>query len=154
MGSYARMKAAMQAHVEAARHSMFQDATDHVKGLLDAMCQDMQKITTDHVDGVVEKLGRDYTAILVGADARTACRISFAESMVRKEVIQPLDKADSWFATLFPDEEVASGDAPACSPQFGSDGALEDLVAIAQQLERCHESPAASSGTLKAEPNF
>lgn len=38
-GSYARMKAAMTDHVNVSRHSMFRQATDVVKGQLEAMCR-------------------------------------------------------------------------------------------------------------------
>jgi hypothetical protein len=43
-GSFARMKAAMVNHVDVARYSMFQDATEVVKGQLVAMCRAVKEV--------------------------------------------------------------------------------------------------------------
>lgn len=151
-GSFARMKAAMLAHVETARDSMFQDATDHVKRDLDAMCQEIKRGLAAHVDEVAEKLKLDYMRVMVGADAQGLDDMS--ESMLRKNLLQPLAEADSCFAALFPAEDEAPDDAPVASLQSGSDEVVHEDDLIAQQLEGCHESPAASSVRFKAEPRL
>lgn len=146
------MKEAMQAHVETARHSMFQDATNKVKGDLNSMCQEIQQAMAVHIDGVAEKLERDYMGVMVGADAQAVHGITWAGRTLRSEMLQPLSEADSWFAALFPAQEVAPEDAPAHTPQLQPDGELGGL--ITQQLEESHEPSEASSVALEAEPNF
>lgn len=48
-GSYARMKEAMINHVDYTRHSMFREATEVVRGQLDAMCRSVKEVRLDSV---------------------------------------------------------------------------------------------------------
>lgn len=138
-GSYARMKTAMQSHVDRERHTMFRNATEHVKAELDSMCDSVQQALVVFVQSLAEKMERDYLAVLVGNDGQTEGGIPAAERELREQMCKPLAEADSWFAALFPpgeDETHQSdvADAHLSDPmRVLSDGAFDDL--IAQQLE-------------------
>ncbi|ROW06521.1 hypothetical protein VMCG_04292 [Cytospora schulzeri] len=130
-GSYARMKVSMQSHVETARHTMFSQACDTVKNDLEEMCTYVGKAMLILVDNMFVKLEKDYLAVLIGDDAEIeGGAVPWAELMLRGEMKKRLEKADSWFAGLFPSKE--NDDAP-----DELDDAEEDL--IARQLEGSHE---------------
>ncbi|ROW04317.1 hypothetical protein VSDG_00871 [Cytospora chrysosperma] len=140
-GSYARMKASMQSHVETARHTMFQQACDTVKNDLEDMCAYVEKAMLILVDDLFVKLEKDYLAVLVGDDAEIeGGAVPWDELMLRGEMQKRLAEADSLLAGLLPlgvTDEAASDEL---------DDAEEHL--IAQQLEGNH---AAQSPRVKPE---
>lgn len=137
------MKEAIQAHVDATRHTMFKDATEHVKNELDSLCEDLQRAMATFVrQSLAEKMGRDYMAVLVGEDGNAQDGTPVAERMLRDEMSKPLADADRWFAALLPPEEGEAVDS-----QLGDD---DDL--IAQQLEGARLPSPHPSDRIKAEP--
>lgn len=143
-GSYARMKASMQSHVETARHTMFEQACNIVKNDLEEMCTDVGKAMMILVDDLFTKLEKDYLAVLIGQDTETqGTAVPWAERMLRGEMRKPLAEADSWFAEVLPSEEydeAASGAPEDTLPQSNADISHPELDdteddLIAQQLE-------------------
>ncbi|KAK7748092.1 hypothetical protein SLS53_001344 [Cytospora paraplurivora] len=151
-GSYARMKTAMQSHVETARHTMFRQACDAVKSDLEEMCTHVEKAMLVLVNDLFIKVEQGYLAVLIGQDADSQRdAVPWAERMLRGEMRKLLAEADSWFARLFPsgeqdeaapDELAAPEDITQQSDANWSQSELgdaeEDL--IAQQLEGNHEA--------------
>ncbi|KUI73699.1 Nuclear GTPase SLIP-GC [Cytospora mali] len=113
-GSYARMKTAMESHVDTARHTMFAQACNTVKNDLEEMCKDVGKAMMVLVDDLFVKLEKDYLAVLVGEDTETeGGTVPWAERMLRGEMQKYLAEADSWFAGPFlfgDDDEAASNE--------------------------------------------
>ncbi|KUI60678.1 Nuclear GTPase SLIP-GC [Cytospora mali] len=113
-GSYARMKTAMQSHVDTARHTMFAQACNTVKNDLEEMCKDVGKAMMVLVDDLFVKLEKDYLAVLIGEDTETeGGNVPWAERMLRGEMQKYLAEADSWFAGLFlfgDDDEAVSNE--------------------------------------------
>lgn len=153
-GSYARMKAAMQSHVNMARHTMFRDATEHVQSLLDSMCDDIQQSLVVFLQSLAAKMERDYMTVLVGDGAQAQDGIPTAERLLRDEMRRPLAEADSWFAALSSpgeDEAQSTVNEESLSDTVGimSDGALNEL--IAQQLEESRQPTAMGMDGIKTE---
>ncbi|KAI0188385.1 hypothetical protein EV127DRAFT_368349 [Xylaria flabelliformis] len=113
-GSYARMKVGMITHVEDVRNSMFNDATEVVKGQLEAMCQSIMQDIGQCVRAVFESVCMDYTRTLVGTnllvnEVNRSKEIPHEELEIRRRVYKILLRADMMFAPVL-GESVSAND--------------------------------------------
>ncbi|KAI1408718.1 Dynamin family-domain-containing protein [Hypoxylon sp. FL1857] len=97
VGSFNRMKSAMASHVETARHTMFQGATDTVKAELEAMCRAVQKRLTDEVEDMFSVLFKDYMKVLVGVTVDRPLKLTPQELSMRANVNNIIARSDSMF---------------------------------------------------------
>lgn len=97
-GTYMRMKGHMATHVDSAKDTMFQHATDNLRGLLSAMVAQIRNELVNMILLVVHKeISRDYQAVLVGGDTQNFSTLSRDERMLRGEVLIFLGEAENTF---------------------------------------------------------
>ncbi|KAI1806680.1 Dynamin family-domain-containing protein [Daldinia bambusicola] len=96
-GSYNRMKAAMASHVETARYTMFDEATDTVKAQLEAMCRTVQKKLSDEMEDMFSSIFRDYMKVLVGTTVDRHAKLPPQEVAMRANVNDLLQHCDLMF---------------------------------------------------------
>ncbi|KAK8136375.1 hypothetical protein PG984_004315 [Apiospora sp. TS-2023a] len=96
-GSFARMKAAMESHVSTSRHSMFHQATEQVKGMLEDLCKTVQKEILMFTDPVHSELSKDYLGAMLGRDVGEA-KLSSAEIDMRAKVKDVLLRNEAIFS--------------------------------------------------------
>lgn len=119
-GSFARMKAHMSAHVERARHSMFNAATLTVKGHLDAMCRALRELMEQRADDIFLRMKADYMRVLGGVQVGSAAVLPRAERVLRGDVMRLLNGVDARFETIAKGElgaGVTAADAPAVNDE-------------------------------------
>lgn len=93
------MKTAMVSHVDESRHTMFRQATDTVKGLLEEMIEVVQTQMHDKTRDILDSVTRDYTTVLVGAGINNpADQGSSEEPEHMADVKAALLSADALFA--------------------------------------------------------
>lgn len=97
-GSYARMKAAMQAHVDRERHVMFQQSADEAKRRLTEMVEGARTTMSDRIDEVFVAMRRDYRSVLGGGGGDTQSDIlPKPQRLLRKQVMATLDGVEQLF---------------------------------------------------------
>ncbi|KAL9103543.1 MAG: hypothetical protein Q9163_001421 [Psora crenata] len=90
-GSFSRMKAAMNSHVDERRHDMFQGSATHVKNQLTGLIQYVKKILADKTDEVFAQIERDYRSVLGGEKMSHNNEVSPSDQQqVRREILQIL----------------------------------------------------------------
>lgn len=95
-GSYARMKAAMQAHVDQERHVMFQQSADEAKRRLIEMVEGVSMTMSDRIDEVFVAMRRDYRSVLGGGDTQGEI-LPKSQRILRKQVMSTLDGVERVF---------------------------------------------------------
>ncbi|KAI1502359.1 hypothetical protein F5X99DRAFT_379222 [Biscogniauxia marginata] len=105
-GSYARMKLAMEEHVEEVRHTMFLDATDTVKMQLQAMCRAVRKDMSETTENIYDAVFRDYMSVLVGTTVDRRAKVPRQKLDLRKRVKEVLLRGDLMFAPILGESEV------------------------------------------------
>ncbi|KAK8066431.1 hypothetical protein PG997_013178 [Apiospora hydei] len=108
-GSFARMKTAMESHVSTSRHSMFHQATEEVKGMLQALCETVQREIAQYTEPVLGELSKDYLGAMLGRDVGEA-KLSSAEIGMRAKVKDVLLRNDAMFSAVDKGEAVEQGD--------------------------------------------
>ncbi|KAK8038081.1 hypothetical protein PG994_014848 [Apiospora phragmitis] len=98
-GSFNRMKAAMESHVNNSRHSMFHQATEEVKGMLQALCETVQKEIQQYTEPVLAEMSKDYLGAMLGRDVGEA-KLSSAEIDMRARVKDALLRIDAMFSAV------------------------------------------------------
>lgn len=128
------MKAAMNSHVAAERHVMFQRSVDQVKDRLDAMIKDMKDELDDKIDEIFIKLRRDYLAVLGGGDIpKDGQLLPKAQRLVRKQVLQLIEGCERRFKRVAgigvesDDNENAEGEKME-NKKFKDEGQEQELV--------------------------
>lgn len=101
-GSYMRMKAAMNNHVEYERHEMFQRSADEVRDRLLVMVEEVQKTMSDRADEVFVAICRDYRSVLISRAAQGEV-LPKTQRLMRKSVLSELERVEDIF------REVALG---------------------------------------------
>ncbi|KAI1383566.1 uncharacterized protein F4822DRAFT_421029 [Hypoxylon trugodes] len=101
LGCYARMKEAMEKHVERSRHTMFKVAVDTVKEQLDDLCDAIEKGMADHIEGISSAIFRDYAKVLVGITVDWEGELPSEELVVRARVNATLEGCNAMFASAF-----------------------------------------------------
>lgn len=95
-GSYARMKAAMQAHVDQERHVMFELSADEAKRRLIEMIEGASMTMSDRIDEVFVAMRRDYRSVLGGGDTQGEI-LPKSQRILRKQVMTTLDGVEQLF---------------------------------------------------------
>ncbi|CZT20074.1 uncharacterized protein RCC_05931 [Ramularia collo-cygni] len=111
-GSFARMKAAMAAHVGGKGPDMFQDASEQVKASLRALCKGITKFYLEKMDDVFLAMKRDYLGIVGGVVGQIT--MPKEERMVRRAVDEAISAADGIFS------EVLDGDLEDLKVKFSA----------------------------------
>ncbi|OCT44484.1 tat pathway signal sequence [Cladophialophora carrionii] len=97
-GQFARMKGYIDRHVEQEKLTMFNDAVEHVRELLDQMLKEMKSILLGKVDAVLTAIERDYTGVVVGQDqGQRHEMLPRDQRMMRRAVIEIIDSAELVF---------------------------------------------------------
>ncbi|MCJ1284331.1 hypothetical protein MMC26_003662 [Xylographa opegraphella] len=99
-GSYARMKAAMNAHVERQRHTMFADSTKEVQKKLKAMLRGVEETMSNKADEVFIAMSRDYRSVLGGGDVPHGEMMPKWQRAMRREVKGVINKAEKIFKRI------------------------------------------------------
>ncbi|KAI1302789.1 hypothetical protein F5Y03DRAFT_396306 [Xylaria venustula] len=105
-GSYARMKESMADHVETARHSMFNDATEVVKEALQEMCRSVMEDVSQSIDAVFNTVCAEYMRTLVGTELGRTGESTPEELEIRSRIYKILLTSDKMFAPVL--GEIAS----------------------------------------------
>lgn len=105
-GSFSRMKAAMVHHVEAARSTMFHEATKMVKEHLLAMCDVVETELSSKADEICKKLYIDCI-LEFGDEAEKEGGLDECDLQLRADIRDLLRHADDAFA--FPDVGSTDG---------------------------------------------
>ncbi|KAI1352363.1 hypothetical protein F5Y01DRAFT_324313 [Xylaria sp. FL0043] len=114
-GSYRRMKDAMTDHVDTARHSMFGEATEVVKGLLEDMCRSVFEDISLSIEAIFNTLCTEYMRALVGNDMSLSEKPTLKELDMRSRVNKVLLRTNKMFAPVLGEW------VPEVSPGAGAD---------------------------------
>ena len=142
-GSFARMKAYMNAHTENECDYMFARATEHVTNILTSMCLEVESQMVCQVDSILDCIKRDYRGVVAGVPADKAHTESL--KYLREEIIRFLKEADSRFAV----GETAT-DAPNEEGDDSDGNHLEEVKRDAGRYETAEEGDAASEGNIRS----
>ncbi|KIX00086.1 uncharacterized protein Z518_10223 [Rhinocladiella mackenziei CBS 650.93] len=98
-GQYKRMRDHMERHVEEEKFSMFNDAVEHVRGLLEELLDDTKEEMLKRIDAVFMAIERDYTAVVVGQEksANSDDVLPRGQRAMRKAVLEIIDGAELIF---------------------------------------------------------
>ncbi|KAL8946391.1 MAG: hypothetical protein Q9222_007206 [Ikaeria aurantiellina] len=99
-GSFARMKAAMDAHLSERRFSMFQESVDKVQNQLLAMIKTHEQELGDRVDDVFLAIRRDYLSVLGAGEVPEGEILPKSQRILRAEVLGILDTVENAFRTV------------------------------------------------------
>lgn len=130
-GSFARMKTAMESHVSTSRHSMFHQATETVKGMLEDLCKTLQKEILKDTDPVLCELSKDYLGAMLGRDVGEA-KLSSAEIDMRAKVKDVLSRNEAMFSAEDEGATVKAGDGEVKTEENTED---DDAMLQAQLLQ-------------------
>ena len=95
-GSYMRMKAAMNSHVDHERHEMFQRSADEVRDRLHVMVKEVQETMSNRADEVFVAICRDYRSVLISRAAQGEV-LPKSQRLMRKSVLSKLDRVEDVF---------------------------------------------------------
>lgn len=112
-GSYKRMKALMNEHVEQSRHTMFQESADEVRRQLETMVHDVGERLADKTDEVFIQIKRDYRAVLGGGNIAQGEVIPRVQRQVRKETKKTIDGVEKMMKKVMGLEVDESADVKA-----------------------------------------
>jgi hypothetical protein len=97
-GSYSRMRASMARYIEEEKESMFGDAVDHVRRLIEKMLKEVKEDMLTKVDGIFMNIERDYTGVVIGQDKGKKTEVLPRDQRaLRKAVIKVVDGAELIF---------------------------------------------------------
>jgi hypothetical protein len=109
------MKGHMERHVEHEKLLMFDEAVQHVQGLLKQLLKEVKEEMLTKVDHIFVGLERDYTAVVVGQEqGYTTPVLPREQRAIRKSVLGIVDGAELVFKRavgLEPEPPVAESDA-------------------------------------------
>ena len=91
---YARMNKNMGNHVMRARTTMFVEAADGVRNMLDELCNTVEKSARTHIELIWAEIAHDYSTALLGGGPDI-------EANLRNDVSALLSKVDASFARAF-----------------------------------------------------
>jgi hypothetical protein len=97
-GQFARMKGYMDSHVEQEKSTMFDDAVEHVRDLLNQMLKEVKSSLLSKLDAVLMTIERDYTGVVVGqVQGKSNRMLPREERMMRTAVIGLIDSGETIF---------------------------------------------------------
>ena len=153
-GQYSRMKGYMSRHVDEEKSIMFDDAVEHVRGLLKQMLKEVKESLLGKVDAIFMAIGRDYTGVVVGKDQGKSKEVLPRDQrMARKAVLGFIDSAEMIFkrAVGLEPEQLSEPQANT-SGKIVSDGNLEVKAALDTHPEVKPE-PSQEPSAIKQEPD-
>jgi hypothetical protein len=106
-GSYARMKLAMNAHVDQERHVMFQQSADEARRRLMEMAHEARERMSDRVDELFVAMRRDYRAVLGGGETKGEV-LPKSQRLLRKEIMTTLEGVERIFKRVL--SQATEGD--------------------------------------------
>lgn len=92
-GSYRRMKASMEQHVDWYRNEMFANATETVRQLITAMLKDVQQELEASMDEIFLSMKRDYTQLVTGISNANEEHLTRDQRKMRKEALDIVEGA-------------------------------------------------------------
>ena len=129
----------MREHVDQARHTMFNQATDTVREQLKAMCDKIcEELWKQVLEGIFNNLSNDYLAVLGTDTAKEQSGLTRAERMMRGELsIMLAHEADVVFKDCLPTAEQG----PAIEEKEEMSGGLykEESSEISSTARQCGE---------------
>ncbi|MCJ1248606.1 hypothetical protein MMC30_005824 [Trapelia coarctata] len=96
-GSYNRMKAALNGHVDTIRHEMFSDSCDEVRTKLKGMLVHVEELMAKRADELFAAISRDYRSVLGGSNAPRGDMMPRSQRIMRKEVKSVIGRAEKIF---------------------------------------------------------
>lgn len=96
-GSYFRMKAAMNAHVDQERRVMFQESADEVQNRLEALVRSVEETMSQRTDEVFLAMRGDYRSVLGGSENVDGEVLPKAQRIMRKEVMSIIEGVEKMF---------------------------------------------------------
>lgn len=95
-GSFKRMKAHMDMHVESTKQQMFTESTDDIRRRITIMLKEAQDQLETSLDEIFVSMKRDYTLLVTGVTSH-AERLSRDQRMMRKDVLDLVNGAKMRF---------------------------------------------------------
>ena len=137
-GCFARMKNALNGHVDRERHTMFQASADNVRHRLDGMIETVQEAMSMKTDEVFTQVKRDYRSVLGGGDPSQAGQVLPREQrLVRKEVMKIIRGVEDSFTKISEDKRENEGakkgdlkETTTTSPKSESEGGPDSPEAV------------------------
>ncbi|KAI1623100.1 hypothetical protein EDD37DRAFT_565877 [Exophiala viscosa] len=97
-GSFARMKVNMDHYVSVEKDSMFDDAVNHIRGLLKKMLSGVKDDLLTKLDAIYIAIKRDYTGVVIGQEqGKTAELLPREQRAMRKSILEVVDGAEMVF---------------------------------------------------------
>lgn len=141
IGSYARMKSAMDDNVGNERHRMFQQSVDGVRQRLEALSKEVENMLNDKTDEVFLRIRQDYRSVLGAGDIPHGQLMPKAQRFLRKDIKRQIKGVEAIFV------KIASG-------EFGEeDGENKPRQDHSIQSEDDHEGRAANPRTRSKSPS-
>ncbi|ORY18048.1 hypothetical protein BCR34DRAFT_474147 [Clohesyomyces aquaticus] len=128
-GSFKRMKAFMENHVDRERFKMFNEATRTVQKHLNDMCKTLEHKMAEHADEIFESMRRDYMNIVGGAHINQDEVMPKTERAMRAEILSVLLGIDNQFRAIadgeLEDESQGGQEESADDPDTGTPEVIE-----------------------------
>ncbi|KAF2471415.1 uncharacterized protein BDR25DRAFT_223354 [Lindgomyces ingoldianus] len=118
-GSFKRMKAYMEDHVQRYRFSMFKDATQTVQGRLNDMCKTLEETMAEKAEEIFLSMRQDYMNIIGGANISQDKLIPRAERAMRADILSILLGVDEQFKAIANGEIEDKAEEQTASHQQG-----------------------------------
>ncbi len=97
-GQFVRLKGYMDRHVEHEQSTMFDDAVEHVRGLIKTMLKEVKDILLNKVDAVFMAIERDYTTVIIGQEQGKSKEVLPRDQrLMRKAVLEFIDHSETAF---------------------------------------------------------
>ncbi|TGJ86746.1 hypothetical protein E0Z10_g2034 [Xylaria hypoxylon] len=153
-GSYARMKEAMAEHVEAARYSMFNEATEVVKENLEAMCRFVMEEIGQSIQFVYNTIHMEYMRTLVGREVDRSKEVTREELDMRSLVHKILIRGDKLFAPILCESnpEASDGTITDNGDSYNSDGTVAEDYKDIDELMQADIREQGSIGEAEDDP--
>ncbi|KAI1268139.1 hypothetical protein F5Y18DRAFT_377543 [Xylariaceae sp. FL1019] len=108
IGCYARMKTAMDDHVEHARFHMFDQATHAVRHRLESICKALRGGMNNTMTSILKSMFVDYMRVIIGTEIDFSTGLSSAALNLRKQLTVTLATGDKLFAPVLGEEALQS----------------------------------------------
>lgn len=105
-GSFARMKAHMNDHVETERYNMFQKTAEDIRSQLLQLINDQQNFLSDKIDEVFITVRRDYRTALGIDQSNQEQLIPETQRLIRQDVLTIIESVENIFRRVAGLEEA------------------------------------------------
>lgn len=124
------MKSALNGHVDEQRHVMFQRSADEVRSLLQQMVRTLQQTLDERADEVFLAMRRDYRSVLGGGDLPQGELLPKAQRLMRKEVMDKINRAERIFKRVAGLEVEDDADEEGEDVLTGHGDKMDDVTSI------------------------